>query len=231
MKHFSCIAIAVVMGTMLWAQQGRSETTAEQDYLSNAEDNSIEAIIVRELSRGDYIAQDDALTYAEAAIDAGKINNAISRAVQNLATGELFQENRIAGKASYIDIQTRACLLLGKIPTAEVRDTLKKIVFWNNEPSVVTAAIRSLCQIGISDNENDVVETIRWVEKKFSVLNPVSSLVMTILASYEKLGPKVSGEQKTLMIQSISEIAKNTRYVAPVRDRATKLLADLSGLK
>ena len=89
---------------------------------------------------------------------------------------------------------------------------------------VITAAVRSLGDIGMNEND-DVVNTIAWANKKNAVLNPTSSLALEVLIAYEKLADTV--EDKSAMIQSVGQIATNYHYVKPVRERALKLLKKL----
>ena len=89
---------------------------------------------------------------------------------------------------------------------------------------VITAAVRSLGEIGLNDND-DVVNTIAWANKKNAVLNPTSSLALEVLIAYEKIADKV--QDKGSMIQSVGQIATNYHYVKPVRDRALNLLKKL----
>ena len=91
---------------------------------------------------------------------------------------------------------------------------------------VITAAVRSLGEIGLNDND-EVSETIAWAQKKNAVLNPTSSLALEVLIAYEKIADKV--ENKGPMIQAVGQIATNYRYVTPVRTRAHDLLKTLQG--
>ena len=100
-----------------------------------------------------------------------------------------------------------------------------KVALADNEPMVATAAIRSLGQIGI--DPDDAVATIAWVQKKYAVLNPTSSLAFEILNAFELLGSQV--QDKSEMIQCISAIAVNYQYVTPVRDKAKALLKQYTG--
>jgi hypothetical protein len=90
---------------------------------------------------------------------------------------------------------------------------------------VATAAIRSLGIIGI--DPDDSVATIAWVQKKYAVLNPTSSLAFEILNAFEQLAGTV--EDKTEMVKCISAIAVNYNYVTPVRDKAKALLKQYTG--
>ena len=79
------------------------------------------------------------------------------------------------------------------------------------------------------DNSDEAVATIAWVEKKYAVLNPTSSLANEILDAYEKLAPTV--QDKSPLIQSISKIAGNYYYNSTVRDKAKALLKKYTGKK
>ena len=69
--------------------------------------------------------------------------------------------------------------------------------------------------------------TISWVQRKYSILNPTSSLAFEILNAFEQLGSSV--QDKSEMIQCISAIAVNNNYVTPVRDKAKALLKKYTG--
>ena len=89
---------------------------------------------------------------------------------------------------------------------------------------VITAAVRSLGEIGLNDND-DVVNTIGWAVRKNQILNPTSSLALEVLIAYEKIADKV--QNKSDMIQTVGSIASNYNYVTPVRKRALALLSKL----
>ena len=111
-------------------------------------------------------------------------------------------------------------LRLAKVPTEESKTTLKKIALADNEPMVVTSAIRALGDVGLNDGD-DVVDTINWVSQKNLYVNPTSSLALEIIIAYEKLFDKV--EDKSAMLQSVNKIAANYNYVPSVRNRAKEL--------
>lgn len=204
----------------------RGETTAEEDYLSNFED-----IIIAELTASDeYDNKLLALQYIEDALtNAGSSRDMtqIQIALDSLAGEGVTTESRTAGRLinNFPDVRAKACDLLAQLPTVETKVTLTKIALADNEPMVATAAIRSLGQIGI--DPDDAVATIAWVQKKYAVLNPTSSLAFEILNAFELLGSQV--QDKSEMIQCISAIAVNYQYVTPVRDKAKALLKQYTG--
>jgi hypothetical protein len=151
----------------------------------------------------------------------------IQLALDSLAGEGVLNEARTAGRLAnnYPDIRAKACDLLAQLPTTESKITLTKIALADNEPMVAAAAIRSLGTIGI--DPDDVVSTVAWVQKKYAILNPTSSLAFEILDAFEKLGGEV--QDKSEMIQCITSIAVNYKYVTPVRDKAKALLKQYTG--
>ena len=147
-------------------------------------------------------------------------------ALDRLAGEGVNTQSRQSGRLmnNYPDIRAKACDLLGKVPSEESKTTLKKIALEDNEPMVITAAVRSLGEIGMNNND-DVITTIAWANKKNAVLNPTSSLALEVLIAYEKIADKV--QDKSAMIQSVGQIATNYHYVKPVRERALALLKKL----
>ena len=198
------------------------EKSAEEAYLSTVED-----VVITELVNSDE--RDNklvALQYLENAVDEGRVSPDMMVALDHLAGEGINTQSRQNGRLvnNFPDIRAKACEILGKVPTEESKTTLKNIALSDNEPMVITAAIRSLGDIGLNNND-DVVNTIAWANKKNAVLNPTSSLALEVIIAYEKIADKV--EDKGAMIQSVGQIATNYRYVKPVRDRALKLLKQL----
>ena len=206
----------------LTAQSKQSETTVEQDYMTNVED-----VIITELAASDdYDSKLVALQYLESAIGEGRTSPDILAALDGLAGEGVNKLSKTNGRLmnNYPDIRKKACDLLGEIPSEESKNTLVSIATDDKEPMVVSAAIRSLGKIGLNNND-EVVNMIEFVHRRYATLNPTSSLALEVLNAYEKLAPTV--QDRNGMIQSISEIATNYRYVTPVRTRALELLKSI----
>ncbi|MEE0878700.1 MAG: HEAT repeat domain-containing protein [Treponemataceae bacterium] len=204
--------------------QGRTETTVEEEYLSTVED-----IIIQELTAApDRDSKLVALQYLESAIAGGRASPDMAVALDSLAGEGIYNESRTDGRIAnnYPDIRKKACDLLGEIKTEESKNSLMKVALADNEPMVTTAAIRALGNVGINEND-EVVNTIAWAQKKFARINPTSSLALEVLNAYEKLAPTVKDNSD--MVRSISEIAVNYNYVTPVRQKALQLLKTLTG--
>ncbi|NLK46387.1 MAG: HEAT repeat domain-containing protein [Treponema sp.] len=216
------VSVVFFAVTCISAQQ-KTEVTVEEQYLSTIED-----VIIKEMSLSDV--RDNklvALQYIEDALNANRISPEIQEALNSLVGEGIMNPNRENGRLmnNYPDIRAKAADLMAKIPTEDSKEMLTKIVLGDTEPMVITSAIRSLGIIGINNND-DVVSTIAWTEKRFSALNPTSSLAFEVLNAYEKLLPYT--KDRNAMIQSISRIAANYQYVTPVRNRALELLRDIS---
>ncbi|MBO7485898.1 MAG: HEAT repeat domain-containing protein [Spirochaetaceae bacterium] len=221
-KLLALVLVLVLAGSFLFAQK-KSEVTVEEQYLS-----TIEGVIIKELTNSD--SHDNklvALKYIEDALNEKRVSPEIQYALNTLAGEGIFNPVREDGRLAnnFPDIRARAAELMAQVPTEESKDALVKLVLGDNEPMVVTAAIRSLGEIGINTND-DVVETIVWTEKRFSALNPTSSLALEVLNAYEKLLPYT--KDNSSLIRSISSIAANHQYVTPVRNRALDILKKLA---
>jgi len=209
--------------TVSTADKSRAEVTVEQEYLSTVED-----VIIKGLAESDnFDTKLVALQHIEDALAEGRISPEIEVALEGLAGEGVLREERTANRLSnnYPQIRTKACELLGQVKTKQSKETLLKIANAEKEPMVLSSAIRSLGQIGINDND-DVTNAIAWVEHQTSILNPTDSLAYEVLDAYEVLLPTVT--HKEAMIESITKIASNYRYVTPIRTKALDLLKTLS---
>ncbi len=221
MKPLKKIATAACFLFLTFSLAAQAKS-AEEEYLSSVED-----VVITELANSDE--RDNklvALQYLENAVEEGRVSPDMMVALDHLAGEGVNTQSRQGGRLmnNFPDIRARACDILAKVPTEQSKTTLKNIALADNEPMVITAAVRSLGEIGLNDND-DVVNTIAWANKKNAVLNPTSSLALEVLIAYEKIADKV--QDKGSMIQSVGQIATNYHYVKPVRDRALNLLKKL----
>jgi len=224
------LIVFVSFSFVLFAQGSKKSTddeslmTVEEAYL-----NSIEGVIIKEMVASD--GRDSklvALQYIQDAIDKGKISADVERALDSLATIGLSTVVYENGRQlnNYPDIRMKACELLGKVGTKEAMKTLVRVMYAENEPSVVSSAVHSLGELGFNDGD-EAVEMVNWINRKFDVINPTSSLALEILITYEKLIPKV-GDKKPV-VEGIMRIASNYSYVTPVREKALSLLKTVTG--
>lgn len=193
--------------------------TVEEAYLSSAE-----GVIIKELAQsGGRDGKQVALQYIEEALNNGRQSQEILDALEILAGEGMFTVARENGRITnnFPDIRMKACELLGKTGSEEAVPTLVSVLYVDNEPSVISAAVKSLGDIGYNEND-EVIEMVNWIARKFDIVLPTSSLALEILNTYEKLAPVV--ENKSGMVENIIRIAGNYNYVTPVRNRAYEVL-------
>ena len=229
MKTDKLIAVALASMTIcagVYAQSSKSgnETSVESEYMSSMED-----IVIMEMANSDQ--RDNklvALQYLEEAADNGNISPDMMAALNQLSGEGISTQSRTKGRLSnnYPDIRAKACDILGKVGTEEAAHILTTVVKTDNEPWVLTSAVRALGVIG-SNEDDKVTDTIAFISNRVEVLNPTSSLANEIIIAYEKLLP--STKNKKPVIDSLTKIASDYRFVRPVRTKALELLKANSG--
>lgn len=204
-------------------QSSEKETSVESEYL-----NDIDSDIITTLADSDdYDNKLVALQYLQSAIEGGNTSDAIIQALDKLAGEGLTSQSRTNGRLTnnFPEIRRQACLLMAKVPTEHSKNTLISIAVADSEPMVIAAAVKSLGDIGINNND-ETVEAIAFANRRNQVLNPTSSLALEVLNAYEILVD--STENKKTIIDSIARISTDYHYVTPVRNKAYKLLKSLS---
>ena len=199
------------------------ETSVESEYL-----NDVDGDIIMTLAESDeYDNKLVALQYLQSALDDGNTSDAVIQALDRLAGEGLTTQNRTNGRLSnnFPEIRREACKLMAKVPTEHSKNTLISIAVADNEPMVIAAAVKSLGEIGINQND-ETVEAIAFANRRNQVLNPTSSLALEVLNAFEMLGD--STENKKTMIDAVARISTDYHYVTPVRQKAYKLLKSLS---
>jgi plasmid stability protein len=200
------------------------DMTVEQSYLQE----SVELMIIREQSRAE--SRDMklvALEYIGDAIQRGNRGEEIRAALEYLSLEGIVNQTRENGRLvnNYPDIRTRAATQLGQLGTREAKDTLIKMVLADNEPMVLTEAIKSLATIGLNDND-ETANAISWIVTRFDVLNPDNLLALSALEAYEKLAAANNGIRDPSAIRTIIRIAEGN-YIRPVQERAKEVLMEL----
>jgi hypothetical protein len=99
------------------------------------------------------------------------------------------------------------------------------MVLADNEPMVLTEAIKSLATIGLNEND-ETVNAISWIVTRYDVLNPDNLLALSALEAYEKLAAANGGIKDPAVIRTIIRIADG-HYIRPVQERAKEVLMSL----
>jgi len=218
--------VFAVASTMAIVQVESQELTVEQMYLQE----SIELMIIREQSRsGSRDLKMVALEYIGDAIGRGNTGEEIHAALEFLALEGVRTQVRESGRLinNFPDVRVRAATRLGEMGTPQARDTLITMILADNEPMVISEAIRSLGIIGLDDN-NETAHAISWVVARFDILNPDNMLAFSALDAFERLAAANGGMVSPTTITTIIRISEGN-YIRPVRDRARALLSDFRG--
>ncbi len=219
-KVFIASALMLVSG-LVFAQE--KETSVESEYL-----NDVDSDIIMTLAESDeYDNKLVALQYLQSALEEGNTSDAVVQALDRLAGEGLTTQSRTNGRLNnnFPEIRREACKLMAKIPTEHSKNTLISIAVADNEPMVIAAAVKSLGEIGINEND-EAVDAIAFANRRNQVLNPTSSLALEVLNAFEMLADKT--ENKKTMIDAVARISTDYHYVTPVRQKAYKLLKTLS---
>ncbi len=223
-KFLFFVMMIALLSSFVFAED---EVASDEDSMMTVEEaylNSMEGVILKEMVYAEgRDAKFVALQVIEEAVESGNTSPEIQAALDSLATIGLSSVVREGGRVvnNYPDVRMKACRLLGQIKTEQAKSALMKVMYQDNEPAVIMEAVKSLGEIGLNEND-EVIEMINFINKKFDIVNPTSSLALEVLNAYEKLGPTAKNKQG--MIDNIMRIANNYNYVTPVRQRALEVL-------
>jgi hypothetical protein len=227
LKHVGMVLLILVStAALVMGQSSNSgrEMSVEESYLQE----SIELMIIRESSREPSRDQKMvALEYIGDAIERGNKSDDIRGALEYMAMEGVMNKARENGRLvnNFPDVRTKAATYLGELGTREAKDALIKMVMADNEPMVLTEAVKSLAKIGINENE-ETVNAISWVVTRFDVLNPDNLLALSALDAYDKLAELNGGIRDANAIRTIIRISEGP-YIKPVQERAKQVLMNL----
>jgi hypothetical protein len=197
----------------------KSETSVENEYL-----NDMDGSVILSLANSDELDNKlVALQYLENAVEGGNTSDAVVQGLDQLAGEGINTQTRKNGRLmnNYPQIRREACLLLGKVGGEHSKNTLKNIAVADNEPMVQAAAIKSLGDIGINEND-EVSDAIAYANLRNRVLNPTSSMAFETLDAFSKLADGTQNKRR--MMDEIAAIAADNHYNQAVRKHALEVL-------
>jgi HEAT repeat protein len=229
LKRLAALALAFVAAASLVMAQSSGnnsqEMTVEESYLQE----SVEMMVIREQSRGESRENKlIALEYIGDALSRGNTGEDVRAALEYIALEGLLNRTYENGRLvnNYPDVRTKAMTYLGELGTAEAKDTLLKVMLAENEPMVLTEAVKSLGKFGLNEND-EAASTSAWIVTRFDVLNPDNLLALAALDAYESLAAKNGGIKDPSAIRTIMRISEG-RYIKPVQERAKQVLKNIS---
>ena len=224
-RSFVLVITALIAVSAAFAQtKSEREMTVEESYLQK----SIELMIIRETARSETREQKFiALEYIKDALGRGNNDDDIRQTLEFLSREGRMTVSRENGRVTnnFPDVRRQAAKYLGQMGTPEAQKSLMEITRFENEPMVLQEAIKALGDIGNNDN-NETVEHIAWVVKRFDTLNPDNLMAIATIDAFEKIAKKNNGLNSQNAIQVLARISEGN-YVTPVKERARQLLADL----
>ncbi|MDR2210695.1 MAG: HEAT repeat domain-containing protein [Spirochaetaceae bacterium] len=204
--------------------QESGEISVEESYLQE----SVENMIIREQSRAESREMKMiALEYIGDAISRGNTGEEVRQALEYMGLEGTLNRGLENGRLvnSYPDVRRETAKYLGQMGTPEAKDTLLKIIYYDNEPMVLQEAVKSLADIGNDDNGR-TISTIAWILQKFDNTNPDNLLALSAIEAFEKLGETGGGLRDPNAIQMLIRIAEGP-YIRPVQDRAKQALVNI----
>ncbi|MDR1411857.1 MAG: HEAT repeat domain-containing protein [Spirochaetaceae bacterium] len=230
MKRVFILALGILAAVSpAWSQSSQSgnndgEKSVEESYLQD----SVEIAIIREQSRSDnWDGQMLALEYISESIENGNTNDEIRGALEYIGlegVGNVIRENgRIIN--NFPDIRARAAGFLGEMGTPEAKTSLVKMLLSDNEPWVLSEAIKSLAKIGLNDDE-ETVRSIAWIVRRYDTIAPNDVLAKSALDAFDSFSQNNNGIKDPSAIDAIMRI-QNGRYIKPVQTRAKEVLANI----
>jgi hypothetical protein len=230
-KRFLIIAAALIVlpvtataQTRTGASPGSTEMSVEESYLQE----SVELMIIREQSRtNSRDMKMVALGYIGEAIERGNKGDDIRSALEFLSLEGVVTVARENGRVinNFPDVRKEAAVYLGKLGTPEAKDTLLKMLNGDNEPMVITEAIRSLGTFEINDSD-EVIKTISWTITRFHSLKPDNFMALSAIDTFSKIAAANNGIKDYAVVELLIKIADGP-YIPPVRNRARELLKEL----
>jgi hypothetical protein len=224
MKRFFLFVSIVSMPLWLATGQQTDEISVEESYLQE----SVENMIIREQSRAESREMKMiALQYIGEALDRGNKSEEIRQALEYMGLEGVLNQGRENGRLinNYPDVRRETAIHLGKMGTPEAKDTLLRMIYYDNEPMVLQEVVKSLADIGIDDNGR-TISTIAWILQKFDNTNPDNLLALSAVEAFEKLSGSNGGLRDPNAIQMLIRISEGP-YIRPVQMRAKQALINI----
>jgi hypothetical protein len=177
-----------------------------------------------------------ALDYIGEMIERGDKNDEIRQILTDLTLDGVRNQVRLNGRVinNFPDLRIRAVNYLAQLGTPDAKDSLINILEFSllassveEDPSVITAAIRGLAHIGLSDN-GDSLRSINAVFQRYNTLKPDNALAQAVVTAIDSFIDK--GIKDEASISVLKSIQQNYEYIKIVRNNASTVIEKLLGV-
>ncbi|MDR2803030.1 MAG: HEAT repeat domain-containing protein [Treponema sp.] len=203
---------------------GAQELSIEESYLQE----SVEMMIIREQARAnDREGKLLALEYIKQQIEGGNDSKEVQALLAYMALEGVLNKIRGDGRVTnnFPDIRIKAVEYLGDLKVKEASETLIRVLLIDNEPSVVSTAVRSLAKLGFNEN-NYALNAILYVFTEYDTSRPNNVLALAVIDTCDKFSQNEDAKNPAIY-STLLHISNNAAYIKPVRDYAGKTLAKL----
>jgi hypothetical protein len=224
-----CLLLSVILPFSITAQNQSAENT----YLQQ----SAEIQVIHDLSAdSNRDLKVMALDYIGEIIDRGSANDEIRVILEGLARDGVHNQVYLNGRVinNFPDLRIRAVSYLTELGTTEAKDSLIKILEITRrasnieeDSSVITAAIKGLTKIGLSDN-GDTLYSVNAAFLRYNTLKPDNALAQAVINAIDVFTDKGIRDEANMGI--LMSIQTNYEYIWPVRNNAATVIAKLRGI-
>ncbi|MDR1469388.1 MAG: HEAT repeat domain-containing protein [Spirochaetaceae bacterium] len=179
-----------------------------------------------------------ALDYIGEIIDRGDADDEARKILADLTMDGVRNQVRLNGRVmnNFPDLRIRAVNYLAKIGTPEANTSLVEILSLaatqvsavDEDPSVITAAIRGVSKIALTDDNGDSLRVINAVYWRYNMLKPDNSLAMAIVSAIDHFADKRVRDEGSISV--LMSIQANYEYIKAVREKAATTVTKLRGL-
>jgi hypothetical protein len=179
-----------------------------------------------------------ALDYIGEIINRGAADDEVRKILADLTMDGVRNQVRLNGRVvnNYPDLRMRAVNYLAKMGTPEANASLVEILTLaamqvsavEEDPSVITAAIKGVSTIGRTDDNGESLRVINAVYWRYNTLKPDNALAMAIASAIDSFASKNVKDEGSISV--LVSIQANYDYIKPVREKAASTVAKLRGL-
>jgi hypothetical protein len=208
---------------------------------------SAEVQVIRDLSSDTHWRDENAITlrdrkataldYIGEIIERGNADDEIRKVLADLTLDGVRNPIRLNGRVinNFPDLRIRAVNFLAKMGTPEANSSLVDILTLavqasavEEDPSIITAAIRGVAEIGRSDDKGESLRTVNTVYWRYNTLKPDNALAMAVVSAIDSFTDKGVREEGSLSV--LMSIQANYEYIKPVREKAANVIVKIRSM-